>query len=322
MLEFHCDACRQLLKAPESVAGKAVRCPNCKAVMTVPQPADEPLYDEPPEEVSVGELPAVELPPSRMPWETSGPEGNTEHDADEMRLAPLDTPVNSPRPSPASPPLLRREPTGPPAFSGVDANASLPQFHGSGSGYRPRFFYLLFALTLVPLAFSLLGEKDDTLERCERTLAIHPEIRARLPHGQVETEEDLDEICADVPEGKIEGALLPRQTWTHWILAVVAGLFALAFLLALFDRGDAKFWHLPVSALFTATFGIAFLFLAQFLAAVAPKMHFRAWGKLAIIMIVLWAIAMMYNLAEDPTAPFVLSLLGFTFGVGLCEEMT
>jgi hypothetical protein len=39
MIEFICNRCGQKLQMPETFAGKKCRCPNCKTILTVPQPA-------------------------------------------------------------------------------------------------------------------------------------------------------------------------------------------------------------------------------------------------------------------------------------------
>jgi phage FluMu protein Com len=39
MIEFICSRCGQKLQMPETFAGKKCRCPDCKTILTVPQPA-------------------------------------------------------------------------------------------------------------------------------------------------------------------------------------------------------------------------------------------------------------------------------------------
>jgi len=38
-VQFNCESCGQLLRVDESVAGRQVRCPKCKVVVSVPAPA-------------------------------------------------------------------------------------------------------------------------------------------------------------------------------------------------------------------------------------------------------------------------------------------
>jgi MoxR-like ATPase len=41
MIEFHCNACGRLLKAPVQAAGKSARCPQCQAVQPIPEPVPD-----------------------------------------------------------------------------------------------------------------------------------------------------------------------------------------------------------------------------------------------------------------------------------------
>src|SRR5262245_9642058 len=46
-LHVRCSECNARLNAPDSAAGKTVRCPKCKTMTTVPNPAWEIVDDEP-----------------------------------------------------------------------------------------------------------------------------------------------------------------------------------------------------------------------------------------------------------------------------------
>jgi phage FluMu protein Com len=47
MLMIPCPSCDKLLKGPDSLAGKRVRCPNCKEVITVPGEPAPPRHPQP-----------------------------------------------------------------------------------------------------------------------------------------------------------------------------------------------------------------------------------------------------------------------------------
>jgi phage FluMu protein Com len=49
-IELNCPSCSHLLRVPDHVAGKQVRCPHCQTVSTVPQAAE--LVDAIPVEVA------------------------------------------------------------------------------------------------------------------------------------------------------------------------------------------------------------------------------------------------------------------------------
>jgi hypothetical protein len=71
-IEFHCAACNKMLRVPDETAGKKAKCPNCGAVMPIPEAA-------PPKETA--------------PWppEETGPSPSDEDD--EYKVAPLDQPA-------------------------------------------------------------------------------------------------------------------------------------------------------------------------------------------------------------------------------------
>lgn len=53
-IEFHCEHCRQVIRAPDEAAGKKGRCPKCQQMVYIPLPASEsgeiPLAPEDPED--------------------------------------------------------------------------------------------------------------------------------------------------------------------------------------------------------------------------------------------------------------------------------
>jgi len=53
-IEFHCEHCRQVIRAPDEAAGKKGRCPKCQQMVYIPLPASEsgeiPLAPEDPAE--------------------------------------------------------------------------------------------------------------------------------------------------------------------------------------------------------------------------------------------------------------------------------
>lgn len=53
-IEFRCSQCNQLLRVPETSAGKNARCPKCQALMQVPMPAGGAGFAAPPPPPSGG----------------------------------------------------------------------------------------------------------------------------------------------------------------------------------------------------------------------------------------------------------------------------
>jgi RsiW-degrading membrane proteinase PrsW (M82 family) len=85
--------------------------------------------------------------------------------------------------------------------------------------------------------------------------------------------------------------------------------------------GSANGLHVLSVGLTTATAGIAFLFLVQALASYTEGRVMIGGGILMIVFAVLKFIAFSYGAAANPEYGFFLSFLGFTAGVGLCEEL-
>ena len=63
------------------------------------------------------------------------------------------------------------------------------------------------------------------------------------------------------------------------------------------------------------------LLAVQFLAALTQGIWIRGGGLLTLVFYILKFIGFSYRSALDPDSNFFVSFLGFTFGVGLCEEL-
>jgi LSD1 subclass zinc finger protein len=179
-----------------------------------------------------------------------------------------------------------------------------------------RWLYLLFAGTLIPLGFSVLHPRDDVVERLRRSVQSQPDLAQK-----VESDAGLDGLLGQLPGGKIEGAHLPRQTWVHWGYAAVATALFLALALLLFDRGNARLPRMLLIGLFTGTAGIMLLLGFQWVAEYTQGFNLRGRGVVVLLFYVVKFIGFSYRAALDPENGFLLSFTGFTFGVGLCEEL-
>jgi RsiW-degrading membrane proteinase PrsW (M82 family) len=180
------------------------------------------------------------------------------------------------------------------------------------------YCFLLFAL--LPLIYTLiLGERDSIEDRLKRTLQNLPEEQRGIIEQASGSE---DAIFKLFPGGRIVGAHLPRKTLIHYLYALLSALafFGLSLLLAPSYGGRPI--RVLLVGLFTGTIGIAFLFIVQLLAALTQaRVIFSRNPVILVIYWVAFAIGFSYNIAEDPEMNFVASFFGFTFGVGLCEEV-
>lgn len=163
---------------------------------------------------------------------------------------------------------------------------------------KARWAFLAF---LIPLVF-LLFVPDDFEERMERTAKDNPSVKRLL-----EMEEDPDVVLEKLPGHRIHGAWLARESPLPWLFLLVAtAAFAGAYRYFV-PPGRAAWKQLGLVAFFTGTAGILMLLGMQVVA-------FSGEGGFLVI------IALMYLLALAPGVGFVGKLIGFTFGVGLCEE--
>ena len=88
-IEFHCDHCGKLVRAPDDAGGKRGRCPSCKQAVYIPTPTDEiePLAVAPEDE-------SEEQHRARLLRET--------HELERRLLEERDLPSSAPPPPPAA----------------------------------------------------------------------------------------------------------------------------------------------------------------------------------------------------------------------------
>jgi RsiW-degrading membrane proteinase PrsW (M82 family) len=180
------------------------------------------------------------------------------------------------------------------------------------------------ALALIPLAFSLVQSSDTEAsleERIDKTVEnAPPEVQEKVEALAKSKTATIEDLLQALPDQRIEGALLARKTWMHWAFA---GLSAIVFfvLILLIASHDADLIPLLGIGLFTATLGILFLFIVQFLAEWTQGVVVIGRSILVILFYIAKFIGFSYRAASDPDANFFLSFLGFTCGVGFCEEV-
>jgi len=181
-----------------------------------------------------------------------------------------------------------------------------------------RYLPWLLALTLIPLVMSVFTPDDDVKARLQRTFKANPDVVAR---GEKDEFKTLDDVLMALPEHRIEGALLPRDTWTHWVFAGLAAAALWGAILLLYPLGNATSAQLWKIGLFTGTIGILLLLGIQYVAVWTQGMVLTGRGVIVVLFWILKFIGFSYRAALDPSNGFFLSMLGFTFGVGFCEEL-
>jgi len=330
-----CSGCGKRFQAPDRGAGKKVPCPACKTTILIPahvvpeEEEDYRLADEEP----VAPAPPI-MPVTVMPARTPPPPRPPAfHPA-------VNPPVASAPPSGFSPP--------PPAFSLAESPlASAPQ------GWVPptksstpnwlRHLHWCLALATIPLAISIFipdESPEELIARIVRSVqAASGETTATgdsppsandastdssvMPAGEPTPEESLaeelqglssiDDLLLMLPGRKAEGAFLARDSVLHWLFAFVSVGAYMTFFVFLATDKSAEWWHLLGIGSFTATVGIVLLLVVQVLASAGVG----GGGVLSIFAL----IGLSYSMALDPEMGLIPSFIGFTLGVGLCEEL-
>ncbi len=253
---------------------------------------------------------------------------------DELELQPPPPPASHepsltsraayPRTKTYIPPVVRGK-------TGIVPPENKPNLFGSAR-YKPKpgssavaeLRYWLLSLALFPLVFSLFRPDDNVEQRFKDTLQHLPVAqKEKIKSAMQEDDEEsgLSKLLSLFPDGRIEGAHLPRNSHTQWFYAIVSAAIYWAIILLLFPLGNAKASHLLLSGLFTGTIGILILLGFQWVAFHTGGVWIRGGGMIALFMLILKVIGLCYQLAHDPSSGFALSLVGFTFGIGLCEEV-
>jgi protease PrsW len=287
-LSVRCPACGTAHKAPERAAGKTLPCLKCRAPILVPDmepidPAAILLEDD----------------------ETPSP-------------APPDRSIADEDP----PPVPRPRPVTPRRHSEAAGTVSLPPLTSNEPPFWRRHLHWLLVLALLPLVVTLLtqSERPSIEERLMKSLEeVSPAERERILN-QMERAESIDDLMRALPGERLPGAFLGRSSNGHLLLAALTTVLYMAFFMFLASDGSAEPRHVLVVGLFTATIGIAFLLLVQLLASLTEGRIIVGFSFVALFFMILKFIAFSYGAAMNPENGFFLSFLGFTLGVGLCEE--
>jgi RsiW-degrading membrane proteinase PrsW (M82 family) len=107
----------------------------------------------------------------------------------------------------------------------------------------------------------------------------------------------------------------------HWGFALIAAGAFFGLMMFLFDRGSAKAQSLLFTGVFTGTVGIILLLVLQFVAEHTQGWWIRGRSIIVLLFYIIKFIGYSYYAAEDPSNGFAASFFGYTFGVGLCEEL-
>ena len=311
--------CGKRLRVSEQLIGRRIKCPICGHVFALTSDLVGESYllgsEAPPE-------------PPKKPVRQE-PEDSRDALEDGYRLA------NEPPSRP--PPLFLEEPRPSEQEYETAAEARQRQIrraHRSGkteAAKDQRFarrndpitdirerMYLVIVLAFIPLAIAMTRDADDTAERFARTLHNNPQVARRFEQRQEPP--SADEVLRALPGQRIEGAHLARTSWGHWIYAAASGFLFFGIVLTMFGPQSAKVHQVLIVAVSIATAGILFLLAVQWIAMFAYGRIFVGRSIITLFFYIFKFIGFSYRAALDPENGFLLSMVGFTLGVGLLEE--
>ena len=205
--------------------------------------------------------------------------------------------------------------------------ATMHQRSESRPQWSNRYWWMI--LTMIPLIWMTFSpEETNFLDRIkeakkdmtEKQKAVVDKYeQAEGESGEGLSQGEVRAIMHALPDHKLPGALLTYDTTGHWIFALLSGFIFLSLTVMLFPSRTTEPQNLGYVFLFTGTAGIMLLLMFQFL-AFAP-IPIAPVGIFILIVFCIKLIGFSYLAAMSPEYGFFASLLGFTFGVGLCEEL-
>jgi RsiW-degrading membrane proteinase PrsW (M82 family) len=280
-------SCGKEFRARDDLAGRRLRCPACGGALVIPQPHDEPPAET--FEDMIGTYAVAEEPPP-----------------------PRTAPVRRVAPGPARFPL--------PATPVMAAHA-LPA-RGNNRPLR-EWLYLVLAITLLPLIWATFfsGNDEKFGDRLRDQVRAHPEQKDRILQVIDEGKITRNAILDALPGHRFDGALLARDSKTHWLFALLAAAVFFGLALLMLPATTTRPVQVFLVGLFTGTAGVFLLLALQFIASFTRGTIMTGGSILVIFFYVLKFIGFSYDAALNPNTNFFLSCFGFTFGVGLCEEL-
>lgn len=163
----------------------------------------------------------------------------------------------------------------------------------------------VFLLMMLPLALITFFPRPSIQQRIQRTIEAHPEIvelRNKFEHQVLANYPDMNTVLQLLPHKRLAGAMLPYTSILHWLFAVAAAVLFIPLVWRALPVPAMTIRRTVLTALFTGTAGVLLLISIQ-------------------LSRFLCCITVFYYAALDPAAPFGPSLIGFVFGVGVCEEV-
>lgn len=359
-IRISCDSCGATIKADDKHAGKRVRCPKCQEILTIPAASTPEGEDDGESDFFEDTRAAAPPPPPPAPKSTFRPATSRPPGTPTRRAPPSDAPLNRERPAPppeketalpaeeetfgfaAGPeqtaaaveddfsslsssdladgePMLEDAPRKPKKKK-KKGEAKRARRLESEAGWRQHLHWFFLA-ALIPLCLSSLMQGEPIDERVTATMEEH-----KIDESNLDFEEDgdfnvLQQVAMATPDHRINGAFLAADSHLHWLFAALSAAFFLGLFMLRWPQAEAGPARLIGTGLLTGTVGIMLLLAFQFIAVWTMGFNVRGRSILVLLFYLIKFIGFSYRCAIDANTGFGLSFMGFTCGVGLCEEL-
>src|SRR5262249_5248298 len=184
--------------------------------------------------------------------------------------------------------------------------------------------YALFSIALIPLVISLLAPdrpRDIAVRLSHTVRKLPPRDQGRIVERLLKHNITIRDVVIGLPDHRIEGAHLSRDSWMHWLYAGIAASLFFGVLTRAFPASRASPQQVLRIGVFTGTIGILLLICFQVAAAATQGVWLRGFSIVTVLFYVIKFIGYSYAAALDRQNGFLLSCMGFTLGVGFCEEV-
>jgi RsiW-degrading membrane proteinase PrsW (M82 family) len=332
-IRVDCHSCGAAIQAADKHAGKKVRCPKCETVLEIPErPAKKeanldfdvlpdlpPVAPPAPKTTFVPTAGKSKSPSKPKPKpepedefgdELYGSSSKSKADDEDDWTSTLDSDDLGGE--------VIREPKSKPKKKKKSPAERLEAIQGPK--WRQNLYWALL-LALIPLCLHGALQGRPVHERYNETIVVH-----KLDSDPVDDENSLGlaeahELAMLTPDHKLEGALLAVDTWLHWLFAALSAATFLGLFVMMWPQAEAGTVKLITIGLITGTVGIFLLLTFQFLAIWTMGFNIRGRSVIVLLFYIVKFIGFSYRCALDPDNGFLLSFMGFTCGVGLCEEL-
>lgn len=296
-IPVECRTCGAQLKVKEQYAGTLARCPKCKMGISIPKLAPKAAEEE------VDDLefePEAPPQPARKRKPIPTKKAPTEVEDELEFLDPDDEALLK------LPPVRKKK-----KKSTLRKTESAPVSPGG----RGDLLVWVFLVAILPLGLISVLPQRSIAERVEKMVEQNQELREELE------EYGAQDFLAMNKDLSLDGAHLSRKSLFHWAYAFFAAAGFLALMNAMRHQTTVTAPGLFLTGVLTGTVGIAMLLIFQVLAEFSLHIRVLGGSVFALIMLAIKFIGFSYRAALDPNSGFLWSFVGFTCGVGFCEEI-